>query len=114
MDKKVKYKLKHPFEYNGETISEVLVRTRVKVKDSRRMLKARIEAGVEDGSKLAEELDGITFIASMTGLPDDVFDEMDAEDLDGIGAIIAPEKKPETPETKTAEDSESSSSIEQV
>ncbi len=75
------YKLKYPVELpGGESITEVTVLERIKGKNLRQILNAP-----KDGDK------ALAMIATLTGLPDDIVEEFDADDIEALSALA--EKK---------------------
>lgn len=74
-----RHPLKHPVEYEGETIEFVSLR-RPRVRDLR-----ALEAKKGEGD-IAQS---IAMIAAVTGMPEGVVDEMDAEDYTILSERIA-------------------------
>lgn len=108
MDKKVKYTLKYPFEFNGEQWTELHFRTRIKAKDTIRMAKAKARHGLE--GEVAEEAQGFGLFASLAGVPDEIFEEVDLEDIDAIAAIVNPDEPKKKADETTDSTPESPSS----
>lgn len=110
MEAKVKHTLIHPFEFLGEKFTELEFRTRIKVKDHRRMATARAKANVLAGTQEAREVEAMALFASLAGVPDEVLDEVDLADLDEITSAVFGKKllgelermQAASPETKTA------------
>lgn len=87
-DPKVKYKLKYPITFLKETFEHLEFRTRVKVGDHRRMREARARSRVEPGTEDAKEIETMALLASLAGVVDEVIDEVDLVDLDGITEAV--------------------------
>lgn len=73
------YKLKHPVEFNGNTVTEVIFTRNMKVKDY-----AAADLFKTGTDKTA------AMLASLTGVPVPVFREMDFEDWLGVQETAAP------------------------
>jgi hypothetical protein len=71
----MKIALKYPVPHDGGTVKEIVLR-RPRAKDLIRMTKA---------TRSGTELDGIVaYVASQADLPDDVIEELDAEDFKAV------------------------------
>lgn len=73
--------LSDPIDWEGERIMEVTV-TKPKVKHLR-----RIEAAVSASENRMDQ--GVAMAAAMTGLAEEIIDEMDVEDFNAISEVIA-------------------------
>ena len=84
VDDSNKYTLLYPVELpGGEVIKEVTVLERIKGKNLRQILNAP-----QDGDK------AIVMIATLTGLPEEIVDEFDSDDIEALNKIA--EKKGST------------------